>query len=271
MEPRARASGEQFSALLEYMESHGDLSKPQPGAQGRLRADRSWQELANLLNSIGGGVNKTPEKWKKVWADWKSKTKKKALMIRRHASGTGGGPSRGPNLTALETRLLGIIGALAVEGHEEIDEQGFDGPPAVPGTNDGVEDGRDVISQPPSSPPLPLLVIPSPTRSPINIDQPTAPDTSHTYAPSLTPPPSPQPSRHRREGARRRRTLTPFDRAAREFAAIEQRRLQLEERRVANEGRRIEADNNRTSVLNRLADIAESFLQHYLQSRGQTE
>ncbi|XP_045783889.1 uncharacterized protein LOC123880046 [Maniola jurtina] len=166
---------------------------------------------------------------------------------------------RGLNLTILETRLLGIIGVLAVEGHEEIEEQGFDV-------------RRDVTSQPPASPPLPLLVIPSPTRSPINQDQPTAPDTSHTYTPSLTPPPSLQPSPHRRrEGARRRRTLTPFDRAAREFAAIEQRRLQLEERRVANEGRRIEADNNRTNVLNHLADIAESFLQHYLQSRGHTQ
>lgn len=60
-----------------------------------------------------------------MWADWKSKTKKKALLIRRHASGTGGGPNRGLTLTALETRLLEIIGLVAVEGHEDIEEQGF--------------------------------------------------------------------------------------------------------------------------------------------------
>ncbi|CAH2088437.1 unnamed protein product [Euphydryas editha] len=76
MESKAWASGAQFSTLLEFMESHGDITKPQPGAQGRLRADRLWQQLANALNSIGGGVQKTPDKWKKVWADWKSKTKK---------------------------------------------------------------------------------------------------------------------------------------------------------------------------------------------------
>lgn len=77
-----------------------------------------------------------------------------------------------------------------------------------------------------------------------------------------------QPSRQGAAGARRRRTLTPFDRAARDFAAIERQRLQLEERRLTNESRRIEADNNRTNMLNRFVDIAESFLQHYLQTRG---
>ncbi|KOB56417.1 Uncharacterized protein OBRU01_25830 [Operophtera brumata] len=125
MESRARASAEQFSTLLEFMDSHGHLAKPQPGAQGRLRADRLWQELADTLNSVGSGVRKTSDKWKKVWACWKSKTKKKALAIRRHASGTGGGPSCRLILTPLEARVVGVIGALAVEGHK-IEEQGFE-------------------------------------------------------------------------------------------------------------------------------------------------
>ncbi|GBP94111.1 hypothetical protein EVAR_90255_1 [Eumeta japonica] len=55
---RMRASPEQFSALVDFME------RPQPGAQGRLRADRLWQELTNLLNSMGGGV-RSVDKWRK--------------------------------------------------------------------------------------------------------------------------------------------------------------------------------------------------------------
>ncbi|KAJ8708190.1 hypothetical protein PYW08_010556 [Mythimna loreyi] len=125
MEPRMRASGEQFSTLLEFMESHGDLSNPRSGLQGRLKSERLWSELVTILNSIGGGVNKSVEKWKKVWADWKSKTKKKALLIRRHASGTGGGPSNRQTLSSFEERVLAIMGNLAVEGLPSVQEQGF--------------------------------------------------------------------------------------------------------------------------------------------------
>ncbi|CAH0727612.1 unnamed protein product, partial [Brenthis ino] len=111
------------------MESHGDIARPQQGAQGRIRADHLWQELRELLNSIGGGVNRSMEKWKKVWADWKAKTKKKALAMRREASGTGGGPSSRQTLTASEQRVLGIMGLSAVFGLVGIEERGFDEPP----------------------------------------------------------------------------------------------------------------------------------------------
>ncbi|XP_026725056.1 uncharacterized protein LOC113491998 isoform X3 [Trichoplusia ni] len=126
MESRARASPEQFSAILEFMESHGDISWPQQGPQGRIKADRLWHELVQSLNSMGGGVVKPLDKWKKVWADWKTKTKKKALTMRREASGTGGGPSSRLTLTPLEDRVLGIMGLTAVVGQPGIDERGFD-------------------------------------------------------------------------------------------------------------------------------------------------
>ena len=45
---------------------HGDLARPLAGAQGRIRSDRLWSDLTNILNSMGGGVSKTTEKWKKV-------------------------------------------------------------------------------------------------------------------------------------------------------------------------------------------------------------
>lgn len=69
--------------------------------------------------------------------------------------------------------------------------------------------------------------------------------------------------------ARRRRKLTPFDRAASEFAAIEQRRLKLEEMRERNEARRIEVEQERNVILGRLADIAEAVCQQFLPKREQ--
>ncbi|GBP98015.1 hypothetical protein EVAR_90260_1 [Eumeta japonica] len=118
---RMRASPEQFSALVDFMERYGDLSRPQPGAQGRLRADRLWQELTNLLNSMGGGVRKSVDKWRKT-----GKLKqKKYLLLRRHASGTGGGPSSRQVLTALEERIVAIMGVSAAVGQAGIQEHGF--------------------------------------------------------------------------------------------------------------------------------------------------
>lgn len=45
---------------------HGDLSRPQSGPQGRLASEQLWCNLTTLLNSVGGGVQKVPAKWKKV-------------------------------------------------------------------------------------------------------------------------------------------------------------------------------------------------------------
>ena len=61
----------------------------------------------------------------KVWADWKSKTKKKALTIKRHAGRTGGGPASRQTLSAIDERVLAILGPLAVEGQASVEELGF--------------------------------------------------------------------------------------------------------------------------------------------------
>lgn len=46
---------------------NGDLSRPQPGNQGRIRCDHQWNELADILNSVGGvGAQKQAERWKRV-------------------------------------------------------------------------------------------------------------------------------------------------------------------------------------------------------------
>lgn len=66
--------------------------------------------------------------------------------------------------------------------------------------------------------------------------------------------------------------MTPLERATSEFVSVEQSRLQFEERReelhhereierLRLESRRIDADLEHTRVLNRLADIAEKYLE----------
>ncbi|GBP41303.1 hypothetical protein EVAR_33031_1 [Eumeta japonica] len=102
---------------------HGDISKPYEGVQGRLQSYRKWAELANLLNSQGSGCTKTVEKWKKFWADLKSKTKKKAATLRIHSSGTGGGPPSKVKLSTIEERIMAVLGVVAYAGISE--ESGF--------------------------------------------------------------------------------------------------------------------------------------------------
>ncbi|CAK1597618.1 unnamed protein product [Parnassius mnemosyne] len=305
MDPRVRASGQQFSTLLEFMESHGDLSNPRCGPQGRLKSERLWCELAVTLNSIGGGVNKSADKWKKVWADWKSKTKKKASLIRRHASGTGGGPSIRQTLTAFEERVLAIMGNLTVDGLPSIQEQGFGlsqvissptlalSPPPATHQQDTIDCEITTANQSVAiSPPAPTTPTPSCSwQPPHTLTQETSTSQSMRSSRVQPAPSTPPPTCRRRfpptprSGitasptqtslrARRRRTLTPFDRATSEFLAIEQLRLRQEERRDRQlyelETRRIEVDHERNQVLRMFADIVQAWFDHY-RSRDNTE
>ncbi|KAG7300752.1 hypothetical protein JYU34_015081 [Plutella xylostella] len=63
--------------MVEYIEQHGDLSKPLGGPHGRQNQAKRWKELTDLLNSDAVGVEKSEEKWRKVWSDLKNNVKKK--------------------------------------------------------------------------------------------------------------------------------------------------------------------------------------------------
>ncbi|KAG6445569.1 uncharacterized protein LOC115440553 isoform X2 [Manduca sexta] len=106
MECRSRASVRQFKSLLEHMERHGDFSV-KARREGRLKTQKLWQDLAKLLNSVVGGVYRTPETWKKVWMEWKLKTKKKAALIKRQAKRRNS--KEVVTLTDLEERLLFLM------------------------------------------------------------------------------------------------------------------------------------------------------------------
>lgn len=60
-----------------------------------------------------------------VWADWKTKTKKKALAKHQEASGTSHGPSSRIQITDPELRVLVILGMAAVVGQDGIGERRF--------------------------------------------------------------------------------------------------------------------------------------------------
>nr|XP_034837886.1 uncharacterized protein LOC117994114 [Maniola hyperantus] len=111
-----KTSPSQFDLMVTFMEQHGDLSKPSSNARGRISTLSKWEELAVLLNSDGSGDTKTPEKWKKVWSDFKNNTKKKAARLHRSATGTGGGAATYCKLTDLEQRVLNLIGVQVATG-----------------------------------------------------------------------------------------------------------------------------------------------------------
>ncbi|KAL4718522.1 hypothetical protein ACJJTC_004310 [Scirpophaga incertulas] len=230
MESRQRATPQQFAVLVEFMERHGDLTKPQAGAQGRIRSEQMWERISTLLNSIGCGVNKTAEKWRKVWIDWKAKTKKKALVIQRDLRGTGGGPGSKTSLTDLEQRVLAIMGGpTAVEGLSEVGEIGFQ----VAST-----------SQPITM--IENIVLPSTSQ---DATENTALLQGETRTAPLI--------------QRTRRTRTPFERAVDEFAAVERRRLEMEAARERRQHeldlRRLELEAQRDRTINRLADALVNF------------
>ncbi|XP_050558751.1 myb/SANT-like DNA-binding domain-containing protein 4 isoform X1 [Spodoptera frugiperda] len=241
MESRLRASPEQFSLLIEFMESHGDLSRPQMGLQGKVRSEGLWQELAEILNAVGGGINKTADKWKRVWSDWKTKTKKKASVINRDIHGTGGGPSRGKPLSRLEERVLRIIGVSSITGNQAVQEAGFQEEPqpqvrhaadttdTVPSLVDETEFTIIEIAPESTSTSVPVPDITVPPNRP---DSPVPGPSNCRTVQRERSPISPGASTPRRHRVRQRRLRqTPFDRATSEFVAIEKNRLRLEQER----------------------------------------
>ncbi|CAH2088670.1 unnamed protein product [Euphydryas editha] len=75
-----------------------------------LKDDRLWQQLANALNSIGSGVHKTPDKWKKSNEQSTSGLQAEGGG-RERGSGRGRGRGRGKGKSADPDNLLQMIRA----------------------------------------------------------------------------------------------------------------------------------------------------------------
>lgn len=68
MAPIRQVCHRQLEIIIEFAEANkrivlGNLGK---GPLGQQEANKAWEELARRLNSIGGGIIKTPANWKRV-------------------------------------------------------------------------------------------------------------------------------------------------------------------------------------------------------------
>nr|CAI5867921.1 unnamed protein product [Callosobruchus analis] len=115
-----RVRSEHWQVILEFGENNRELiTGKYSTSQGKTKMNELWLKLANRLNSMGFG-EKSIDSWRK-----KSKTKTKAVTLKRENEKTGGGPKMLPPLTDLENRLLALMGKTAISGDEEIPELGF--------------------------------------------------------------------------------------------------------------------------------------------------
>ncbi|KAF5283219.1 hypothetical protein FQR65_LT14048 [Abscondita terminalis] len=119
-----RISTEQKEVLLDFMISHPEFSKTKLlGVEGRKTKNALWAVLTEQINACEG-PSKPVEKWQRVWADLKTKTKRKASDIKASRSKTGGGPACPQTLNTFDIKLLNLLSEEAVHGLE--------GPDGVP-------------------------------------------------------------------------------------------------------------------------------------------
>ena len=73
---KKRQSGRQINevqkqALLDYLDNHLWLARNQfSHINGKEKQTEKWEEISNILNALGG-AEKSADKWKKCWEDWR--------------------------------------------------------------------------------------------------------------------------------------------------------------------------------------------------------
>nr|CAI5842467.1 unnamed protein product [Callosobruchus analis] len=109
------------------MELHPDFAKNRiSAATGRATMKKLWEELTNQLNSLGLGQRSTAKESLSgrerviqripTWTEYKCVLKRKAADNKSNIDGKGGGPPRGSVLTALDQRVLSILGTSFYQG-----------------------------------------------------------------------------------------------------------------------------------------------------------
>lgn len=118
---KRQTTHEQFYALVSAMEDHPDLATNAPSfGSNKADLDKRWDDISKSLNALGP-PERTVNEWKKVWADLKSRTKKKIAENNKNMKGTGGGPGKRLMLTELEKsidRIVHLSVAAAPEGED---------------------------------------------------------------------------------------------------------------------------------------------------------
>ncbi|XP_068086903.1 uncharacterized protein [Anabrus simplex] len=99
------------------MENHNLFARGKfLGKDGKLGLSERWKALTDILNSVPRGTVKDSKQWQVVWRDLKFSASKKAANIRRQRNATGNKPITATPLTAIELRVLEVIGFVYVEG-----------------------------------------------------------------------------------------------------------------------------------------------------------
>ncbi|XP_050518940.1 uncharacterized protein LOC126893043 [Diabrotica virgifera virgifera] len=83
----------------------------------------NWMELSIELNNLPG-AKKDIRQWKDALNEVKTSARKKAGLLYRDQTGTGGGPKVAKDLTDLEERLLGLLSKTVVTGFPAVEEMG---------------------------------------------------------------------------------------------------------------------------------------------------
>ncbi|XP_023942901.2 uncharacterized protein LOC112049294 isoform X2 [Bicyclus anynana] len=121
MAPTRKVSVRQLEKLLDFAYAHQDVAMGRyiGGPFGNPASRLAWENLGLQLNSLGDGVSKTPDQWRRYWIELKAKVKTKAADTRRMSRGINGEPNRLAPLAPWEERILGLIGPVA-EGSPDV-------------------------------------------------------------------------------------------------------------------------------------------------------
>ncbi|XP_017467875.1 PREDICTED: nuclear apoptosis-inducing factor 1-like [Rhagoletis zephyria] len=99
----------QFEVLVKEMERNPDLARGVAVfGSDRGRVEERWEEIMRKINSHGPPT-RTAVEWKKIWADLKSRTKKKIAENTPSLNATGGGPFRHSPLSEMEQAIDSLV------------------------------------------------------------------------------------------------------------------------------------------------------------------
>ncbi|XP_011206967.2 uncharacterized protein LOC105228725 [Bactrocera dorsalis] len=140
-------NGAQEAILVKFMQEYPDLACGTLSNK-QLRNDL-WNLLANKLN-VRGPPRKTPERWKKVWFDWRSAVKRKIVQERNEAAAGDQDDLqiRKTFLSSIENKLAHICGFLDndIDGIDKLINADTNNEVSVPSKVD-FESGRASVSE----------------------------------------------------------------------------------------------------------------------------
>ena len=77
--------------------------------------EKMWEEVADIVSAVGG-VQRTVDSVKKKWSAVSSEAKARGALVKRELAKTGGGRTDVKPLTAMEEKVLAVMGPVYTEG-----------------------------------------------------------------------------------------------------------------------------------------------------------